>query len=116
MPPPRITPELETGLLVLLGAPPGDRARFAQLGAVNAWQSVGAENLWREGETYSPAGVEQILDRRPDLASTCAQPVAVEFGLSGDLPAWIAFMVSEPGGPVDRERLHDIVRRVTDGG
>lgn len=95
-------------------APPRYGARFAQLGAVNAWDSVGAEALWRAGEAYSRDAVEAILDRRPDLAMTCAHPVAVEFGLTGDLPAWVAFYVSQPGKPIDRDRLHSILGLGTD--
>lgn len=103
------------GLHALLDQEPGDRACFAQLGAVNAWSSVGAETLWREGEPYSPQTVDAVLDRRPDLALTCAHPVAVEFGLAnqGARPGWIAFYVAPPGGPVDRAWLHEILARVT---
>ncbi|MBV1855823.1 hypothetical protein [Catellatospora tritici] len=103
------------GLRALLDGEPGDRAAFAQLGAVNAWSSVGAETLWREGESYSPRTVDAVLDRRPDLARNCAHPVAVEFGLAGQQarPGWVAFYVAPPGGPVDRARLHAVLARVT---
>ncbi|HEX6684114.1 MAG TPA: hypothetical protein VF062_15020 [Candidatus Limnocylindrales bacterium] len=103
----------QAGLAALIGDAAVGSARFVQIGAVNAWASVGAESLWKQGETYSPQRVEALLDRRPDLAMTCPHPVAVEFGLSGPAPTWVAFHVSRPGGPVDRARLHEIVRHFT---
>lgn len=38
---------LESALLALLGGAPGPDPEFAELGAVNAWWSVGPEPLWQ---------------------------------------------------------------------
>jgi hypothetical protein len=103
------------GLTALLGATPEGEVASADLGAVNAWMSVGPESLWRRGDAFSGAAVDSAVDRRPDLV-TCTHPVAVEFSISGPRQCWVAIFVSTPQGDghhLDRRRLHEVLAAVT---
>jgi hypothetical protein len=104
-----------TGLTALLGATPEGEVASADLGAVNAWLSVGPEPLWRQGEIYSAAAVDGTVDNRPDLM-TCTHPVAVEFSIAGPRRCWVAIFVSTPHGAahhLNRQRLHQVLATVT---
>jgi len=85
--------DLEGASLALLGAIPSPDLEFIELGALNAWTSVGSEVLWRRGETSRPAALEALLAGRPDLI-TCAYPVAVELTVTNPRPCWIGIIVS----------------------
>jgi hypothetical protein len=104
-----------TGLTALLDGAPDGEVESADLGAVNAWLSVGPEALWRRGESYSATAVESSLANRPNLV-TCTHPVAVEFSIPGARPCWVAIVVSAPSDGahhLDRQRLDDILAEVT---
>ncbi len=87
----------EEAFTALLGEKPSDTIESAELGAVNAWLSVGPEPLWLQADpTVTPH-----LPSRPEL-TLCTHPVAVEFGLSGSKPQWAAVVVSDPEGSMHR--------------
>jgi hypothetical protein len=111
----RLPEPATVGLMALLGSTPEGELESADLGAVNAWMSVGPEALWRRGEAYSSAAVDSALESRPDLVR-CTHPVAAEFSVPGQPPCWVAIFVSTPQGEVhqlDRERLHALLMKVT---
>jgi hypothetical protein len=87
----------EAALTTLLDEMPGQTIESADLGAVNAWMSVGPERLWRRGDPV----VTPLLDGRPDLM-ICTHPVAVEYSLSGNQVQWAAVILSEPDGSAHR--------------
>lgn len=106
---------VEAGLLALLGTAPAADVELVELGAVNAWWSVGPELLWhREDEALTGRALVSKLAHRPDLTS-CAHPVAVELAVTNPWPCWIGVYVSTASGPVhhlDYKRLNDVVGRV----
>lgn len=84
---------LEAGLLALLGTTPGSDLEFVELGAVNAWRSMGPEPLWRPGDRRAERLIGPALTRRPDLA-TCAHPLAVELAVTTPRPCWVGLYLS----------------------
>ncbi len=105
---------VEVGLLTLLGGSPGPDVEFVELGAVNAWQQVGPETLWRRRARGRVTPPEAVSTQRPDLA-TCTHSVAVEFGVTSPQPCWVGIYVSKNSQSthlLDAERLADVMRGV----
>ena len=96
---------VEAGLLALLGSMPGTDLDYVELGAVNAWHSIGPEPLWRPGMVLTADAAESVPLRRPDLAS-CSHPLAVELGTMNPQPCWIGINVSTGTGPVHQLDPH----------
>jgi hypothetical protein len=90
---------LDTGdplvaLAALAGGEPAEPGHI-ELGAANAWQSVGPLRLWdRDGAGASGRAAERLTDH-PALAR-CAKPVALEVAFRGPRECWIGVEVSEP--------------------
>lgn len=106
---------VEAALLALLGAMPDPAPEFADLGAVNAWASVGPLTLWRRDEALTPVVVDRALALRPDLTE-CAHPVAVEVAVTEPRPCWIGVTVSTRTGSVhllDRDFLDAVLAAAT---
>ena len=84
-------------LETLAGETPAD-LDHVELGAANAWQSVGPLRVWTRGED-PPAAAEVLarLDERPALAR-CVAPVALEVTFRRPRECWIGVEVSEPAG------------------
>lgn len=102
---------IEGALLGLLSTVPNPDLEFAELGAVNAWASVGPEVLWRRGNAHSPQALDARLAGRPDL-TICANPVAVELAVVHPRACWIGIVVSTKSGPahyVDRQALDQVL-------
>ncbi len=100
--------------VVLVGAEPSPAPAFVELGAVNAWASTGALRLWRQGETLSPAVLDELLASRPDLVE-CAHPVAVEVATDKPRGCWVGVTVSTQIGSrhrLDRDALADVLARL----
>jgi hypothetical protein len=74
---------------------------FAEVGAVNAWRSIGPQTVWRRD---CPIDVATSLRRRPELMS-CRFPVAVEFAADTPRSVWLAVEVSTSDG--ERHRLDE---------
>jgi hypothetical protein len=68
-----------------------------ELGAANAWQSVGPLRLWTRGKGRVPRPVQARLDGHPALR-LCSRPVAIEVAFSGPRACWIGIEVSSPSG------------------
>lgn len=105
---------IEAGLLALLDTAPSPDLEFVELGAVNAWQSVGPQRLWRRGDVLTDSVLESTLSRRPDLTS-CAHPVAVELCVTHPQPCWVGIYISTGSDPIhhlDRRALKSILGRV----
>lgn len=81
-------------LEALAGGPPV-RPEHAELGAANAWKSVGPLRLW-DGEDALPSrDVDELLRDRLDLAR-CVAPVALEITFAGPRQCWVGIEVSVP--------------------
>ncbi|WP_147995793.1 hypothetical protein [Streptomyces sp. uw30] len=81
----------------LLGDAPSSVVEFAELGAVNAWTSVGSEVLWRHGEGFTQEALDATLLRRPEL-TVCEHPLAVELAVTIPRPCWVGIYVSSQRG------------------
>jgi hypothetical protein len=104
---------IEAALVALLGATPSPDLERAELGAVNAWASVGPEVLWRNGDAWTPQDLDALVAGRPDLC-VCARPVAVELVVSRPRACWVGVVVSNGPGPdhhLDRQALDAVLRR-----
>lgn len=107
----------EAALFALLGSAPSAMVEFAELGAVNAWRSVGPVALWHQGEELSEEMIDTALRRRPDIES-CGYPLSVELAVTNPLPCWVGVYVSVPHGQVhhlDRQALHAVFDRAIPG-
>lgn len=105
----------EAALLALLHSTPNLVPEFAELGAVNAWASVGPLTLWRRTKAFTPAAVGAALASRPDLTE-CRYPVAVEVAATGPRACWVGVTVSNLAGSVhllDRDALDEVLARAT---
>lgn len=74
---------------------------FAELGVVNAWQSLGTKIIWRQGENVPNRNNLEIWIR--------PKPIAIEFAYSQPLPHWRAYPVSvqsDAGYQLDLDLLH----------
>lgn len=81
-------------LELVAGGPPAE-LDHVELGAANAWRSVGPMRLWTRGDEHAPRSVAAGLSRRPDLAS-CTVPVAIALAYAGPRSCWFGVEVSEP--------------------
>lgn len=81
-------------LSALAGGPPAE-LDHVELGAANAWQSVGPLRLWTHGEDRAPRAVAARLRDHPALAR-CVVPVALEVAFRRPRECWIGVEVSEP--------------------
>lgn len=75
------------------GSPTG--LEHIELGAANAWRSVGPLRLWTHGEDHAPGAVAARLREHPALAR-CVVPVALEIAFRRPRECWIGVEVSEP--------------------
>lgn len=64
-------------LVALLDGLPGRNADRVEVGAVNAWTSVGPQLLWQRGRPEAGLPLLELPGRRPDLFE-CRHPVALE--------------------------------------
>jgi len=98
------------GLIDAAAGGPIGPVSFAEVGAVNAWRSVGPQIVWRRD-----CGIDvAALHRRPDLTS-CRRPVAVEFSADLPRPLWLALEISRPEGNrhlLDEHRLGEYLAAV----
>lgn len=85
-------------LSALAGGPPRGPVHV-ELGAANAWHSVGPLRLWSADEGHAPSSIESLLRGRPELAR-CAVPVALAVAYDEPRSCWFGIEVSErsPGG------------------
>lgn len=81
-------------LATLAGGSPTELEHI-ELGAANAWQSVGPLRLWTHGEDRAPGAVAARLREHPVLAR-CVVPVALEISFRRPRECWIGAEVSEP--------------------
>jgi hypothetical protein len=58
----------------------------AEIGVVNAWQSLGSKIIWRQGEKFPSLERLEVWTR--------PKPIALEFAYSQPFPHWQAFPVS----------------------
>jgi hypothetical protein len=86
--------EPAVALAALAGGPPAE-LRHVELGAANAWRSVGPMRLWTKGDSRPPASTAARLHERPTLAR-CIAPVALEVTFGRPRECWIGVEVSEP--------------------
>ncbi len=72
-----------------------------ELGAANAWRSVGPLRLWDREDARASGTVAERLSRHPALAR-CVKPVALEVAFRGPRECWLGVEVSDPtaGGHV----------------
>jgi hypothetical protein len=87
-------------LAALAGGQPVELVHI-ELGAVNAWRSVGPLRLWDRGDARASGAVAERLGDHPALAR-CVNPVALEVAFRGPRECWLGVEVSEPtaGGHV----------------
>jgi hypothetical protein len=100
-------------LAALAGGPPAD-LRHVEVGAANAWRSVGPLRLWTRGQDRPPAAAAARLNERPALAR-CIAPVALEVTFGRPRECWIGVEVSEPsadGHVVAPATLDAIIERL----
>lgn len=110
-----VTRPVEATLLALLDSTPNPAPEFAELGAVNAWASVGPLALWRRNEVFTPAAMDAALASRPDLIE-CRHPVAVEVAVTEPRSCWVGVTVSNRTGSVhllDRDSVGKVLARAT---
>ncbi len=81
-------------LATLAGGEPVEPT-LIELGAANAWQSVGPLRLWDRADSRAPGTVAERLSRHPALAR-CVKPVALEVAFRGPRECWVGVEVSEP--------------------
>ena len=88
--------EPAVALATLAGRPPAE-LNHVELGAANAWQSVGPLRLWTCGQDGPPADLAAGLAAHPALAR-CTAPVALEVAFDHPRECWIGVEVSQPAG------------------
>ncbi len=94
------TPDPVAALAALAGGDPVD-PDLIELGAANAWQSVGPLRLWDRAGFSASGSVAERLAEHPAVAR-CVKPVALEVAFGGPRECWLGVEVSEPaaGGHV----------------
>jgi hypothetical protein len=86
-------------LALLAGGAP-EAIDHVELGAANAWRSVGPLRLWTRGQAGPPPPrVAEALRGHPALAR-CVAPVALEVAFRRPRECWIGIEVSTPAGGV----------------
>ena len=96
----------------LAGGPPA-APEEVELGAANAWHSVGPLRLWSAGERV-PGPPADLLRDRPDLVH-CVAPVALEVAFAGPRPCWIGIELSvrtPDGHALELPRLEALLARL----
>ncbi len=83
-------------LATLAGGTP-DAFEHAELGAANAWRSVGPLRLWTRGDEAPERDVAARLREHPALAR-CVAPVALEVAFAQPRECWIGIELSTPTG------------------
>jgi hypothetical protein len=90
---------------------------FAELGVVNAWQSVGSKIVWRQGESIPTLKkLEELLANSP--LWTQSKPLALELAYTKPLSHWTAVPVSEKSEAayrLDLEALYQALHHRIDG-
>lgn len=99
-------------LVALLDGLPDRNADRVEVGAVNAWASVGPQLLWQRGRPETGLPLNQLPGRRPDLFQ-CRHPVALEIAATEPRVCWVGVIVSSQHGQVHRLDLSR-VSRLTD--
>ena len=93
------------------GAPAGLAA--IELGAANAWRSVGPLRLWSPAEPWAPEALPRRLSGHPALEH-CHVPVALEVAFGGPRECWIGVEVSRPEGRGHRVRASRVQTLVSE--
>jgi hypothetical protein len=88
------TAEPAVALRALAGGEPVELGHI-ELGAANAWRSVGPLRLWQRGDARPPGAIAEQLRDHPALAC-CRKPVALEVAFRGPRECWLGVEVSEP--------------------
>jgi hypothetical protein len=83
-------------LATLAGGTP-DTVDHVELGAANAWRSVGPLRLWTRGDEAPERDVAARLREHPALAR-CVAPVALEVAFARPRECWIGIELSTPAG------------------
>ena len=91
-------PDPRVALARLAGGPPSE-PDHVELGAANAWRSVGPLRLWTQGEPPAPLGLAARLAAHPALAR-CTRPVALEVAFRRPRECWLGVEVSTRVGGV----------------
>jgi hypothetical protein len=81
-------------LAALAGGPP-EELDHVELGAANAWRSVGPLRLWTRGDDIVGLDVEAGLSDHSRLAR-CVAPVALEISFRRPRECWLGVEVSTP--------------------
>jgi len=85
-----------------------------ELGAANAWKSVGPLRLWDHADSRASGTVAERLMTHPTLAR-CVKPVALEVAFRGPRECWLGVEVSEPtanGHVVAAARVEMLLERL----
>jgi hypothetical protein len=86
---------------------------FAELGVVNAWKSIGAKILWRQGEAIPTIeNVAELLADSPLWLQS--KPLALELSYTKPLGHWRAVPVSqksETGYRLDLDALYQALKQ-----
>ncbi|MGI8722917.1 MAG: hypothetical protein ACR2JG_11885 [Geodermatophilaceae bacterium] len=96
-------------LAALLDGLPGRNADRVEVGAVNAWASVGPQLLWQRGRPEAGLPLNELPGRRPDLCE-CRHPVALEIAATEPRACWVGVVVSTQHGLVHRLDLSRAAR------
>jgi hypothetical protein len=75
----------------------GQELDLVEVGAVNAWRSIGPQMIWCSGQLGHLGQLDAalaVLHERSDLLG-CGKPVAVEFVAYSPRPHWIGVYVSK---------------------
>ena len=103
----------ERALALLAGGPP--RApEHLELGAANAWRSVGPLRLWSAGAGREPAPLAERLREHPRLAC-CSAPVALVLSFGAPRECWVGLELSARVGAehiVEAARVEALVGRL----
>jgi hypothetical protein len=99
---------------VLPGLAGGEPTALASidLGAANAWRSVGPLELWSRHRRWDPEALTRRLIDHPALAD-CVVPVAVQLVFEGPRTCWLGLEVSERHGARHLVRASRVAALVT---
>lgn len=100
-------------LAALAGGLP-EELDHVELGAANAWRSVGPLRLWTRGDDVVAVDLEARLNAHPALAR-CVAPVALEVSFRRPRECWLGVEVSAPSDGqhvVRAATVEELVRRM----
>jgi len=100
-------------LAALAGGPP-EELDHVELGAANAWRSVGPLRLWTRGDDVVALDLEARLSDHLALAR-CVAPVALEVSFRRPRECWLGVEVSAPSDGqhvVRAATVEELVRRM----